>query len=101
MRCEDYPCCGHEAGCCPDRGEDGEQLDMKCVCGASVPLTSHTSLCPSCLRGGSDYDGDADYREYYAAQEAENEGEYCDDMDDDPAPLEDFGYFGEMGMHED
>ena len=21
MRCEDYPCCGHENGECPDRGD--------------------------------------------------------------------------------
>lgn len=48
-RCEDFPCCGHEAGCCPDFDEAGRQLNMKCVCGATVPLTSHTSLCNSCL----------------------------------------------------
>lgn len=35
--CEDFPCCGHEAGFCPDFDpETGEQLDMRCVCGASV-----------------------------------------------------------------
>ena len=33
-RCEDFPCCGHELGCCPDFDEEtGEQLNMICVCG--------------------------------------------------------------------
>jgi len=48
-RCEDWPCCGHESGCCPDFDESGQQLNMKCVCGATVPLSSHSSLCQSCL----------------------------------------------------
>jgi hypothetical protein len=48
--CEDYPCCGHEQGCCPDFDpETGEQLNMKCTCGASVPINSRSSLCSSCL----------------------------------------------------
>lgn len=49
-RCEDWPCCGHEAGCCPDRHPDsGEQINMKCTCGAPVPLHSETSICEPCL----------------------------------------------------
>lgn len=52
--CEDFPCCGHERGCCPDFDpETGEQLNMKCVCGATVPLSSRYSLCQGCLRGNS------------------------------------------------
>ena len=50
MHCEDFPCCGHQLGCCPDFDpETGRQLNMKCVCGASVPLTSAYSLCQGCL----------------------------------------------------
>lgn len=45
--CEDFPCCGHDI--CPSYSPSGEQLDMKCTCGASVPLGSRSSLCPSCL----------------------------------------------------
>ena len=30
MACEDYPCCGHEAGCCPDFDQSGRQLNMRC-----------------------------------------------------------------------
>jgi hypothetical protein len=56
-RCEDFPCCGHEAGCCPDYDEGGQQMNMKCVCGATVPLSSRSSLCSTCLsrdeEGGS------------------------------------------------
>lgn len=48
-RCEDFPCCGHEAGCCPDYDEAGNQLNMKCTCGATVPISSRYSICESCL----------------------------------------------------
>ncbi len=62
--CEDYPCCGHDV--CPDFDESGRQINMKCVCGASVPLNSRSSLCHRCLR--FDYSDSADYddlREQY------------------------------------
>lgn len=61
-RCEDFPCCGHELGCCPDFDESGRQLNMKCVCGAIVPLTSRFSICEGCMdRAGEDeYDRDYD-----------------------------------------
>lgn len=49
MRCEDFPACGHEPGCCPDRDERGRQTNMRCDCGASVPLTSRWSLCRGCI----------------------------------------------------
>lgn len=48
--CEDFPCCGHEQGCCPDYDESGRQLNMKCTCGATLPLKSRFSICDSCLR---------------------------------------------------
>ena len=48
MSCEDFPCCGHEMGCCPDF-LDGIQQNMICVCGAVVPITSESSLCWGCL----------------------------------------------------
>lgn len=69
--CEDYPCCGHEVGCCPDYDEAGKQLNMKCVCGATVPLGSRSSLCEGCLSrpdpddpGSYDYDGPDDEDDY-------------------------------------
>lgn len=49
MKCEDFPCCGHEPGCCPDFDENGNQINMKCICGVSLPLNNSTSLCNSCL----------------------------------------------------
>lgn len=46
MRCEDYPCCGHEAGDCPD--SSGR---MKCVeCGKRLAKTATSSICPKCQR---------------------------------------------------
>ena len=64
--CEDFPACGHELGCCPDYDPDtGKQLNMKCVCGATIPLTNKSSLCESCLKDPDDPYNDfvPDYKE--------------------------------------
>ena len=71
-RCEDWPCCGHEAGCCPDFDESGRQLNMRCTCGAVVPLGSRSSLCPACLAAGDPDDP------YYG-----DEDDWEDDWEDD------------------
>lgn len=55
-RCEDYPCCGHEAGCCPDHDDSGRQLNTRCTCGAVLPVHNRYSICDSCLRRGDDGD---------------------------------------------
>lgn len=48
--CEDFPACGHESGCCPDFDPDtGKQLNMRCTCGATVPIDSRFSVCDGCL----------------------------------------------------
>jgi hypothetical protein len=73
-RCEDYPCCGHESGCCPDYDADGKQLNMKCTCGATVPLTSRYSLCQSCMRTeGDERDMDRWEDEMIHGRDDENE----------------------------
>jgi len=59
-RCEDFPCCGHELGCCPDYDESGKQLNMVCVCGAKLPITNRFSICNACLR---DPDGEDCYED--------------------------------------
>ncbi len=70
-RCEDFPCCGHELGCCPDFDENGKQLNMVCVCGAKLPVNAPYSICSSCM-----------------------EDEYGDDPYDDwDAPYADDGFF--------
>jgi hypothetical protein len=58
MSCEDFPCCGHELGCCPDFNESGNQLNMICVCGAKLSLTSRYSICDSCMEDGDSFDGE-------------------------------------------
>lgn len=63
-QCEDFPCCGHEPGCCPDFDDDGNQLDMKCTCGASLPVNNRSSLCNACLRSGDDDDLFDDFGDY-------------------------------------
>ncbi len=49
-RCEDFPCCGHELGCCPDYDSSGKQLNMKCTCGATLPIGRKSSICDTCLQ---------------------------------------------------
>jgi hypothetical protein len=72
MTCEDYPCCGHDI--CPDFDPDtGRQLNMRCTCGAVVPLSSRSSLCSGCLRGPDPFDGG--YEDY------EPSPYYGDDLD--------------------
>lgn len=62
MRCEDFPCCGHELGCCPDfDSETGQQVNMKCTCGATLPINNRYSICGSCMKRLSQEDGDYDY----------------------------------------
>ena len=68
-RCEDYPCCGHENGCCPDFDDDGRQLNMVCVCGAKLPVDNPSSCCDSCLnRDDEDEDEDEDEEYEYDGQ---------------------------------
>ncbi len=62
-RCEDFPCCGHELGCCPNYDESGKQLDMVCTCGARLPVNNRYSICESCLNSDDRADFSADYPE--------------------------------------
>lgn len=86
-RCEDFPCCGHENGCCPDFDASGRQTNMRCTCGAVVPLSSRSSLCPSCLRGDDEYYNDdedmrhidEDAEPFYA--ECDENADFADDED--------------------
>lgn len=64
MTCEDFPCCGHELGCCPDFDQDGNQLNMVCTCGAKLPVDARYSICDACMDqddDGYDYDREDDY----------------------------------------
>lgn len=94
MACEDFPCCGHEPGCCPNFDEHGRQTNMICVCGAVLPINNRVSICDACLRAGDDEDFEPD------------EDEDFDDLDGEPdlerQELEDFdetdeayGYYGD------
>lgn len=43
-RCEDYPCCGHEDGGCPNH--DGS---FNCArCGRKMPKNSPSAVCTKC-----------------------------------------------------
>jgi hypothetical protein len=49
-RCEDYPCCGHEAGDCPSQDSDGNEVWSCAGCGGKLPPKSRSSLCQRCIR---------------------------------------------------
>ena len=68
-RCEDFPCCGHELGCCPDFDDAGRQTNMVCVCGARHHGENGTSLCDGCLNAPEDED--RDYGDNYMSGEYE------------------------------
>lgn len=58
-RCEDFPCCGHEQGDCPDA-----QGRMRCVeCQRRLPKNSGSSICPKCLTriSSDDYEDRLDH----------------------------------------
>ena len=105
--CEDYPCCGHEAGGCPSINADGEQVFPCASCGATLPVHNRSALCDACLRAGDPNEPD------YGCDDCEDcdcDDEPSDDMDGDAASAlasaghgtdEDYGYFGEMGCNED
>ena len=54
--CEDWPCCGHESGCCPDFDASGRQINMICTCGTKLPINNGSSICDTCLRMGDEED---------------------------------------------
>lgn len=69
MACQDFPCCGHEMGCCPDYDASGRQLNMVCVCGAKLRVDAPYSICHHCMKQGNDEEAmsiawnDSDYSE--------------------------------------
>jgi hypothetical protein len=49
-RCEDYPCCGHAAGDCPEIDAKGREV-WRCVeCGKRLKAGATSSICPKCTR---------------------------------------------------
>jgi len=92
-RCEDFPCCGHELGCCPDFDESGRQLNMVCICGAKLPVNNRSSICDSCLRSGSDdlYD-DADFEDDGQPSEYDEWQDYYGGDDWDHGQYDDESY---------
>lgn len=50
-RCEDWPCCGHEAGDCPSRDpKTGKDVYSCAGCRGKLPPNSRSSLCPRCIQ---------------------------------------------------
>lgn len=49
-RCEDFPCCGHEPGDCPEIDKSGREV-WRCVeCGGRLPRSATSSICRKCTR---------------------------------------------------
>lgn len=89
-RCEDFPCCGHEAGCCPRYDASGRQLDMVCTCGARLPVTSRSSICRACLMAGDPEDGDYDDHDHDQYERDYEGDDYEGDYEGDDEPEGDF-----------
>lgn len=96
-RCEDFPCCGHEPGCCPDYDESGRQLNMKCTCGAAVPLHSRFSICDACMRRG-DAEDSGPAEDDYDFDDDDSELEDDSELDDNDSDLEDDEDYAERGF---
>jgi hypothetical protein len=78
-RCEDFPCCGHELGCCPDYDKTGKQLNMVCTCGTHLPINNKSSICDTCLnRNDEDYYDD----NFQYPDDIPDDNIYQDDHDD-------------------
>lgn len=91
-RCEDFPCCGHEPGCCPDFDGSGQQLNMVCTCGAKLPPDSRFSICDACLDAGEEDEGpDESWRDYDDEPDVDDLTEQADFEQAD----EYFGYYGD------
>lgn len=59
MRCEDYPCCGHEAGGCPVVSEDGTERFRCACCSVLMAPKARSAVCQSCHnRASYEYDND-------------------------------------------
>ena len=50
MACEDYPCCGHEAGDCPTRDSRGREVWRCTECRKPLPRNAAGSICARCIR---------------------------------------------------
>ena len=47
-RCEDYPCCGHEAGGCPAIDAQGRQRFRCATCATLMSHNARSAVCDSC-----------------------------------------------------
>lgn len=79
-RCEDWPCCGHESGCCPDFDDSGNQLNMVCTCGAKLPVDARYSICEGCMESERDYDDDPAWDEDYDDEPDNLDGDWDSGM---------------------
>ena len=50
MPCEDFPCCGHQAGDCPTLDSKGRERWTCVGCGKRLPLHAPSSICGKCQR---------------------------------------------------
>ena len=57
MACEDYPCCGHEAGGCPQIDENGAERFRCACCSVLMAPKARSAVCEPChKRRASDED---------------------------------------------
>lgn len=104
-QCQDYPCCGHENGCCPSYDALGRQLDMVCICGARLPVTAPYSICHHCMKQKCDEEGVSDEEAMDEAWDCDDEamdGEFDSAMESaGHGTDEDYGFYGDNYDYDD
>ena len=74
MKCEDYPCCGHEPGGCPVVGEDGEKRYPCARCDILMPPRARSAVCEPChKRWAFEEFSDEMPDKYYEDEPADND----------------------------
>jgi Zn-finger protein len=68
MACEDFPCCGHEAGDCPTRDREGREVWTCVECRKPLRRGATSSICARCRKrlerrwaDGGDFDYSMNY----------------------------------------
>ena len=63
MACEDYPCCGHEAGGCPQIDENGAERFRCACCSVLMAPKARSAVCEPCHKRRRA--SDEDFEPYY------------------------------------
>lgn len=72
-------------------------MNMRCICGAVLPIDNRGSICESCLQDEGEFDGEEEYDNTLEQQELED----FEQADEYFGQREDYGDWGYEGCHEE